>query len=652
MKNESEPKFLHQAAGFDRMTLYEALCYGAAINRRAPAFLYKGKRLNFADFMQMVERTADALLRAGVKAGDVISTALPNLPKHAAVLYAANKIGAVAYLNHALEPAEPLEKYLRAAESKILFALDSSVVMYAPFCKANGIRLISCCPADELGFFIRALYRRREGLTREKRGLAEDFNAFIKSMTASIPTGNIATGPSAIPNSSFLIPNSFSPPPSPFSTAVLLNSGGTMGKAKTIELSSFAINALSSDGPRLIETDRLSSRYMMSPLPIFHSFGLTMGLHAMAMHGGCNVFMPKFSRRDTLRYLKKGQINYMVGVPAVYEALNTCADFSGARLRGVDIAFVGGDVFRPATKAEFDRRMSKAGSRGRLMQGYGLSETMSVACVNIHEENRDGSVGRPIRGVRICVGADGNPSVSVGCGCPSIASQAVLQKYDSGSLSPSKHDRLALSTDDKDIQLLSNQPSSIKNLPPSARCGELLITGTTLMNGYFRDAAATEAVFITDADGIRWLKTGDYGAVDADGYVYFLERLKRIVKVSGESVFPEEIESAVAAVRGVAAVAAFGIPDERMGSCMALAVEVTAGIDRERLRAQVSDALMRSVQEKARPKAIEFFDELPRTKMMKIDIAALTEKLSKHNRNACPGRAAPRSIDKKNRRKR
>ncbi|MCL2798571.1 MAG: acyl--CoA ligase, partial [Firmicutes bacterium] len=154
------------------------------------------------------------------------------------------------------------------------------------------------------------------------------------------------------------------------------------------------------------------------------------------------------------------------------------------------------------------------------------------------------------------------------------------------------------------------------------------ITGITLMNGYFRDINATQKAFLTDAQGVRWLKTGDLGAVDADGYVYFLERIKRIVKVSGESVFPEEIEAAVAPLPGVATCAAFGMPDERTGSRMVLCVERAPGTDPEILRAEVRDVVARAVQEKARPKTIEIFDELPRTKMMKIDIAALIKQIT------------------------
>ena len=574
---EQNQKFIHRTAGFAEKTLYEALLYGAAIDSDAPAFLYKGQSLKFRAFVRLVDKTAAALLRAGVKEGDVVSLTLPNMPKAAAVLYAVNKIGAVTHLNHVLEPAERLEKTLRETGSKVLFTLDTNVVPYAEFCKRNGVRLISCCPADELGAVIRTFYRRREKLTREKRGAAEDFFAFIKGAEAAaedfVRRGNQ-------------------------STSVLINSGGTTGTPKTIEISDKAINFLSAEGPRLIETDRLSYRYMMSPLPIFHSFGLIMGLNAMTIHGGCNVFMPKFSRRDTLRYLKKGQINYMLGVPAVYEALLSRPEFSGKRLTGVEIAFVGGDVLRAETKERFDNRMRDAGSRARLMQGYGLSETLSVACVNTHEECRTGSVGRPVGGVKIRVGQT-----------PDAFAFLEGKEHGKGALS---------------------------GIPCGAQAGELLISGETLMNGYYRDGAATAEAVRTDGDGTGWLYTGDLGAVDGDGYVYFLERIKRIVKVSGESVFPAEIEAAVTPITGVAACAAFGIPDERTGNRVVLAVEPSPGANRNKLSRTIREMLGRTVQEKALPKSVEFLDELPRTKMMKIDTMALSALYAKKESDEKP----------------
>ncbi len=550
--------------------LYEVLSAGSAIDGRAPAFLYKGKTVNYADFLKNVDILAAALRQIGIKQGDVVSSGLPNMPKAAYVLYAVNKIGAVMYFQHALNaPAETVKGLLKTG-ARAFFALDTVAPKLAKACAEHGIRLISCCPADELGGLIRMFYRRREGLKKlPENGLDyTDYNKFIKREQAN----------------EALFSQNFGMPYYRWDTAetaVLLDSGGTSGIPKTVCLSAASINLLSANGPDILAQNAFSYRYMMSPLPIFHSYGLTMGLHAMVMHGGCNVFMPRFSRKDAIRYLKKGKINYMIGVPAVYEALLSRPEFNGAILRGVDTVFVGGDDLPEPIRLEFNKRMSEAGARARLFEGYGLSETLSVVCVNVHYAFRTGSVGKPVKGA--CVRAFMTPEAA-------------------GFL------------DGKDFKGV---------VPESAQIGELCVSGKILMNGYYGDDAATAATFFTDGEGTRWLKTGDLGFIDQDGFVYFLERMKHVIKVSGESVFPAEIETLALGIPGIKAAAAFAAADVKTGSRVMLAVEPEKGTEESALHRALQNALAGSLQKNAIPKEVVFYDALPRTKMMKVDIEAL-----------------------------
>ncbi|MCL2061859.1 MAG: acyl--CoA ligase [Firmicutes bacterium] len=522
-------------------TLYEAFVSGAEINPRAPAFLYKGKTVSYSKFVENVDRLAAALTAFGIQSGDIITASLPNIPKAAYLVYAANKVGAVLYLQHVLNAPEITVSGLKKTNSRILFVLDSAAAALKDACAEMNVKLISCCPADELGSLITHFYRRRERLAPPCNATITDYNHFV-ACTAVDSADTSRTERL-----------------SPEKAAILLDSGGTEGLPKTVELSANALNALCYAGAHLINSKNgYSYRYMLSPLPIFHCFGLAMGLHAMVLHGGCNVFMPRFSRKDALRYLKKNKINYMLGVPAVYEALLSCPPFCGKKLKAVDVAFCGGDSLSPKTKEEFDRRMADAGARCRLMEGYGLSETLSVCCANTHAQNRAGSVGKPVLGAQV-------------------------RAFDK----------------------------------------ELCVSGETLMNGYYGDAAATDKVFFTDNQNTRWLKTGDLGHVDSDGFVYFGGRAKNIIKVSGESVFPIEIETIAKGVPHVKACAAFAVPDPKSGSRVALAVEPESGTSRETLLDALTRALSSSLQKNALPKFIEFYDELPKTKMLKIDVEKL-----------------------------
>lgn len=550
LKSPAEPN----VGRVEGKSLYETFLAGAAIGPDNPALLYKGKTVSYRNFVKSVDLLAAALLRFGIKPGDIVTASLPNIPKTAYLLYAANKIGAVLYFRHALNtPAETI-KGLEKTGSAILFTLDTAAAGLENYCAEHGIRLISCCPADELGGLIRAVYRRREGLKtpRPETDKKLDYHRFIKEF------------PAAENNESAYAWD-------PRATAVLLDSGGTTGNPKTVCLSASAINALGAAGTEILckEAADLPRSYLLSPLPVFHSFGLTMGLHAMVMHGGCNVFMPRFSRKDSIRYLKKGQVNFIIGVPAVFDALLSRPEFSGKLLKNIDGAYVGGDSLPPRIKTEFDRRMKETGSRGRLFEGYGLSETLSVVCVNRHTGNREGTVGKPLSVV------------------------------------------------------------SLRAVPTGADADELCVCGNILMNGYYRDEEATQAAFFTDADGTRWLRTGDLGRVDKDGYVYFLGRIKNIIKVSGESVFPVEIENAACTVPGVKAAAAYPVPDPKTGSRVNLAVETEPGADKSILREKIHAHLQAELVKNALPAEIDFYDELPRTKLAKVDKTALL-------RSRCP----------------
>ena len=534
-------------------TLYETICDGVRLGgNSAPALLFMNAKFSYGKVKKEIDLLAAALYNIGVKKGDIVTAALPNIPQTVYFLYASNAVGAVAYPVHAMSSAEQIGEMMEITGSKVLFALDSFVSSYEPLCKEKGYTLISCNPTYGLNPFVRAAYNLKNKI---KLSYAQDYADFIKN--------NAGTGLN-IKNIVRLEPKE---------TAVLLNSGGTSGIPKTVELSAYALNALSANGYGLLDTKDVVGKYMLSVLPYFHGFGLCMGLHAMLWHGGCNVLIPKFKRKTAVAYVRRGKINYMIGVPALYSAMLSHKGFSGKCLKNITIGFVGGDFVPQTVIDAFDERMKQYGSSARLFEGYGLTETVTVACVNTHKDNKRGTVGRAVGGVEI----------------------------------------KALATDTlRDFGMDGSEDG----------CGELCLRGDTLMNGYYKDPEATAKTFFTDEDGVRWLKSGDYGFVDADGFVHFKQRLKRILKVSGVSVFPAEIEQAVSKVDGVSQVCAHAVPDEKKGTAIRLVVE-TSFSDLRTLRTEIENVIQNSLSRDCTPKEIVFTKSIPLTKMNKIDIETL-----------------------------
>lgn len=162
----------------------------------------------------------------------------------------------------------------------------------------------------------------------------------------------------------------------------------------------------------------------------------------MLCYGGCNTLMPKFHTADTIKLIEQNKINYLIGVPVLYEALMKKPEFSGDKLKNLRQAFVGGDYVPKRLLSDFNARMEENGSEARLYEGYGLTETVTVCAVNTTYASRCGQRGpRPVGGVSIAAfDADSNPL-------------------------------------------------------PAGETGELCISGDELMNGYLHDEADEKRVF-------------------------------------------------------------------------------------------------------------------------------------------------------------
>ena len=152
---------------------------------------------------------------------------------------------------------------------------------------------------------------------------------------------------------------------------------------------------------------------------------------------------------------------------------------------------------------------------------------------------------------------------------------------------------------------------------PHGEVGEIILKSPAIMNGYYKDEKATKE---TIRDG--WLYTGDLGYMDDDGFVFFVQRKKRVVKVSGVGVFPTEIERLVESVPGVESCCAIKIPDPRLQSAIKVFV-VAKFFDEEGMRNAIIDTCRKYLIRWAVPKEIEFRDSLPKTLLGKIDFKEL-----------------------------
>ena len=305
---------------------------------------------------------------------------------------------------------------------------------------------------------------------------------------------------------------------------------------------------------------------MLSVLPSFHGFGLCITMHAPLITRFSCILVPKFSPKETAKIMRKTKVSCICGVPTMYESLLKCKEFTSSKyLKRLHVVFCGGDSLSSKLQDEFNETMKKHGSHCQMFEGYGLTEAVCVNIVNTFDHNKKGSIGYPISGAEFKI------------------------------------------VDENGKEL------------PRGEIGEITLKSDAIMKGYFKDDKATkEAV----KDG--WLFTGDLGYMDEDNFVFFKQRKKRVVKVSGVGVFPTEIEQLIENVPGVEACCAIQIPDPRLQNAIKVFV-VAKYFDEEGMRNAILDTCRKYLIRWSVPKEIEFVDSLPKTLLGKIDFKVLQQ---------------------------
>ncbi len=310
-------------------------------------------------------------------------------------------------------------------------------------------------------------------------------------------------------------------------------------------------------------------KHMLAVLPMFHGFGLCMGIHGMIMAGGVDTLMPKFSVSDAIKLLRKNQINYIIGVPSLYEALLRHKEFRSLDVKNIEQAFIGGDYVAEDLKNRFDAVMEYYYSEARMLEGYGLTEVVTVSCVNTLNDSKANTVGKPLPGIDMAI-----------------------------------------------LNMENNQEFCETDCD-----GEILVSGPTMMNGYLDDPEATKNTIIT-LDSKQWVRTGDLGNIDSEGYVHFKQRLKRIIKVNGIPVLPSEIENFLMSFEEVKEVSALGKPDPLRGSLVKLFIAWNKGFEPIN-DSKIKELIKTNISPYAVPTDIIVLEELPKTIIGKTNVIEL-----------------------------
>jgi long-chain acyl-CoA synthetase len=302
---------------------------------------------------------------------------------------------------------------------------------------------------------------------------------------------------------------------------------------------------------------------VLGALPPFHTFALTTTVLAPLLVGASVSTMPRFHPEAALDLASAGEISVVLGVPSMYRLMARAQKARPRALKGLRIVVSGGERLPEKVRAEFESTFN-----AEIHEGYGLTECSPVVALNRPGQNRPGTVGQPLEHLEVRIaGPDGE----------------------------------AL---------------------PAGEDGEVWVRGDSVMCGYHRDEEGTAAALHREG----WLRTGDLGRLDDDGYLAITGRIKELIIVGGENVHPSEVEAALASCPDLAECAVLGAPDQQRGEQVAVFAvrrpesELTAAALKAHCRERLAGYKV--------PRKVVFVDELPKLPTGKVDKRALAARLA------------------------
>jgi long-chain acyl-CoA synthetase len=337
--------------------------------------------------------------------------------------------------------------------------------------------------------------------------------------------------------------------------AVQQYTGGTTGEPKGAMLSHANIAAQLSQVDEWAEGIFQPPARIVAVLPFFHIFSMTACINLPLCNGSMVAMLPRFELKALTDLVARTKATILLAVPTLLQVLAK-AENAAEKLATIELAVSGGAGLPGEVYEAFSQRFPKT----RLIEGYGLTEASPVVCCSaLRVPAKANSIGQPIPATDIRFADLDDPSAVV----------------------------------------------------PLGERGELLVKGPQVMLGYFNNPEATEAVFV---DG--YLRTGDVGYMDDEGYVFLVDRIKDLIICSGFNVYPRVIEDALYRHDAVDEVNVIGVPDTYRGEAPIAFVKLKAGTSAT--EAELKAFLTEHINKLEMPREIVFREQLPKTLIGKL----------------------------------
>jgi len=554
------PLGVPKSMDYPRIPLHQLLRDTAKGHGTIPATVFYGKKLTYAEIDDQADRFAAGLRRMGVRKGDRIGIVLPNSPMYMIAFFGALRAGAVVVPTNPLYTPRELEELYRDSGATVVVTLD----LFLPnVLKAKPNTMIQHVVVSDVKEYLPRLlgwlYPIKKKKDLKKAGhwplvIPEEpwVHRFAELLEAAPQPGE---EPAVDVDAD---------------VAVLQYTGGTTGTPKGAMLTHMNLVANTHQGAAWIPSAMPGDR-TLAAIPMFHVFGLTVGLLASVKLAATIVLHP--NPRETghiLKLITKTRPSIFPGVPTMYVAILNHPKLRKAKLHGIRACLSGAAPLPREIRRRFEQLTG-----GRLVEGYGLTEASPITHANpLTEEGL----------VKECIG---------------------------------------IPMPDTDAKVV-DQETGTRELPVG-EAGELIVSGPQVMKGYWGKKDETEAVLLAG-----WLYTGDIAKVDEDGYFHIVERKKDMIIASGYNVYPREVEEVLFTHPAVQEAAVVGLPDVHRGETVKafLVLKPGAAANAEEILAFCRERLAAFKV----PKAVEFRTELPKSLVGKVLRRALREEGLTHQR--------------------
>lgn len=524
--------------------LYTLLDKAANLFADKTGISYLGTRFSWAEINDHSRKLAKGLQNQGYGKGAHIGILMPNCPEFVFAYFAILRIGATIVHLNPLYTKRELENLIETSDTHAILTVDLKLTAD----KVTDIIAEGKSSLEKLFIFSFA-----DSLPPLKKWAFKIF----KSGDIAAPLYNDKTILRAAPlfendgdyNKVSIDPNE--------DVALLQFTGGTTGLPKAAMLTHANLYANTEQCRLWFHNAKEGEEKIAAVLPFFHVFAMTAVLNlgtrlAMELH-----IIPRFELKQTLKMLHKEKITFFPAVPAIYNAINHFPDIEKYDLTHINICVSGGAPLPEEVKKEFE---AKTGCI--LVEGYGLTESSPVACVNpITGDNKSGSIGLPLPGTEI--------------------------------------ELFCLEDRERHVDL--------------GERGELCIKGPQVMKGYYKQEEETKNCFTHDG----YLRTGDVAVMDKHGYFFIVDRIKDLIISNGYNIYPRCVEEAIYMHPAVEECIVAGITDDKRGEAVKAWIKLKDGknISANDLKSFLQDKLSPLEM----PRHIEFRDTpLPKTMIGKL----------------------------------